>query len=101
MNGCEHRTYECWFGIQDYQYYWRTYGTKHEWDFILNPWDEYTLQRIVNTNITNHKLIIKDFLHPELIEQCLQHWPADFYKIEVEGRTQQDITITIGIQNDV
>lgn len=67
-------------------------------DFILDPWTEYTLQRIVNTNITNHKLIIKDFLHPELIEQCLQHWPTDFYQIEVEGRTQQDIDYNMAYQ---
>ena len=64
-------------------------------DFVLNKWTEHTLQRIVDTDISNHKLIIKDFLHPELLEECLEHWPMEFYQIEVEGRTQQDIDYSI------
>ena len=41
---------------------------------------EYTLQGIVNTNITNHKLIIKDFLHPERLNNVYSTGPTTFIK---------------------
>ena len=60
-------------------------------DFELHHWTEWSLKKIVESKIQNHKLIINNFLHPELLFNCLASWPEEMYDIEVKGRTQQDI----------
>lgn len=60
-------------------------------DFVLHEWTEWSLQRIVDAQINDHKLIIDNFLHPDLLIFVLDSWPNEMYPIEVPGRTQQDI----------
>lgn len=64
-------------------------------DFVLHKWTEWSLQKIVDSTIENNKLVIEDFLHPELLLNCLDNWPDTFYEIDVVGRTQQDIDYNI------
>jgi len=51
---------------------------------------EYTLwsiEKIANANIINHKLIIEDFIHPELLADLLDSWPNEMPEDEdVPGR---------------
>jgi hypothetical protein len=60
-------------------------------DFVLHEWTEWSLQRIVDAQINGHKLIIDNFIHPELLIFVLDSWPTDMFDIEVPGRLQQDI----------
>ena len=58
------QTYRCWDRYPGLPILLEDDTVQSMNDFILDHGTEYTLQGIVNTNITNHKLIIKDFLHP-------------------------------------
>lgn len=60
-------------------------------DFVLHHWTEYALKGIRDAKITNHKLVIENFIHPELLVNLIDSWPKDMYEIEVQGRLQQDI----------
>lgn len=91
MNSCEH-------GLTDVQSWFPRLPILLEGgmvesidDFELHKWTEYSLQRIVDTQIKNHKLIIDNFLHPDLLTFVLDAWPTDMYTIDVQGRLQQDM----------
>jgi hypothetical protein len=61
-------------------------------DFVLHPYTEWSLQKIVDAQVKNHKLVIENFLHPELFYNCIQNWPMQLDAIDVVGRTQKDIS---------
>ena len=95
MNSCEH-------GLTDVQSWFPRLPILLEGgmvesidDFELHKWTEWSLQKIVDSKILNNKLVIHDFLHPELLINCLDNWPDKFYEIDVVGRTQQDINYNI------
>ena len=91
MNSCEH-------GLTDVQSWFPRLPILLEGgmvesidDFELHKWTEWSLQRIVDAQIKNHKLIIDNFLHPDLLTFVLDAWPTDMYTIDVQGRLQQDM----------
>jgi hypothetical protein len=61
-------------------------------DFVLHHYTEYSLKKIRDTKIHNHRLTIDKFIHPELLQKLISNWPADMYTIDVKGRLQADIT---------
>ena len=51
----------------------------------------HSLKQISNAKISQGKLVIENFIHPNLLERLIQEWPDNMYDIEVKGRTQQDV----------
>ena len=57
----------------------------------FHPYTLYALKGIQDAKISNYKLVVENFIHPELLENLLNNWPNDMYEIEVQGRLQQDM----------
>ncbi len=51
----------------------------------------HSLKQISNAKISQGKLVIENFIHPNLLERLIEEWPDNMYDIEVKGRTQQDV----------
>jgi len=60
-------------------------------DFVLHPYTEWSLKKIRDAKVSNHKLVIEHFVHPDLQYNCIDKWPLNMYKIDVDGRLQADI----------
>ena len=51
----------------------------------------YALKGIRDAKVSNHKLVVENFIHPDLLVNLMDNWPEDMYEIEVQGRLQQDM----------
>lgn len=61
-------------------------------DFVLDRYTEWGLQKIVESKVINNKLVIEDFIHPDLLSLLIRSWPPVMYEIDVKGRLQADFS---------
>lgn len=51
--------------------------TVEESNIFFHDYTLWSLEKIRDAELNNHKLIIEDFIHPELLEMLLSEWPSD------------------------
>lgn len=60
-------------------------------DIQFHPYTIHSLNAIAQSKILQGKIVIENFIHPELLDKLNVNWPTDMYTIEVNGRLQADI----------
>ena len=61
--------------------------TIEESNIFFHEYTLWSLEKIRDTDVKNHKLLVKDFIHPELLTQLIDTWPKHMTEDEdVPGR---------------
>ena len=61
---------------------------------VFHDYTLWSIEKIANAEVINHKLIIEDFIHPSLLADLLESWPDKMTEDEdVPGRFFHDIDI--------
>lgn len=57
----------------------------------FHPYTLHSLKAIANSKISQSKIVIENFIAPELIDKLTANWPTEFLPPEVKGRLQANI----------
>lgn len=89
---CDNQEYIPWYPRLPILLEGGTLQTIPENNIYFHEWTLWSLDKIRDTEISNHKLLIADFIHPDLLQKLLQEWPSVMTPDpEVAGRNYHEI----------